>query len=160
MVDGATERYDLLAPDERLAAVTQAHLNKTFPRIEADCLDIEAFDRSGRPRGDRLRLGELVLRHTGGALRLCTPHGAKLRLMISPHAWPMLRRNPFAVFGFPVSTDGSAVHGRDLSHLPRIQVGDVVLRRETWRTTRGEFAARGRTTTDSCGCNGCVGAWS
>jgi hypothetical protein len=133
----------LLAPDERLADVTQAHLNKTFPRIEADCLDIEAFDRSGRPAGDRLRLGDLVLRHTDGALRLCTPYGAKLRLMIPPHAWPMLRRNPFAVFGFPVSTDGSAVHGHGRAHLPRIQVGDVVLRRETWRSSCGGFAAAG-----------------
>jgi hypothetical protein len=133
----------LLAPTERLADVTQAHLNKTFPRIEADCVDIEAFDRSGRPVGDRLRLGELVLRHTGGALRLRTPLGENLRLMIPPHAWPMLRRNPFAVFGFPVSTDGSAVHGHGRSHLPRIQVGDVVLRRETWRTACGEFAATG-----------------
>jgi len=131
----------LLEPGEQLADVTQYHLNKTFPRIDLDCLDIEAFGRSGRAEQQRLRLGDLSVHHDGGRLRLRGPSGSDLRLVIAPHAWPMLRRNPFAVFGFPADTEGAAVHGTGHPHVPRIRVGDVVLQREFWRLPAGKIAA-------------------
>jgi hypothetical protein len=142
----------LLAPEERLADVTQYHLNKTFPRTEPACLDIEAFDRSGRPAGQRLRLGELSVCREGDRLRLLAPSGDRLRLLVPPHVWPMLSRNPFAVFGFPVDTEGAAVHGAGRSWLPRIEVGDVVLQRALWRVPAAELAAAG--TADDAGAFG------
>ncbi|MEV0136580.1 lantibiotic dehydratase [Dactylosporangium sp. NPDC050688] len=141
--DEVLRRYHtLLAPGEQLADVTQHHLNKTFPRIELDCVDIEAHDRSPRPAGARLRLGELTVAHDGDRLRLLAPGGGALRLVVPPHAWPMLRMNPFAVFGFPTDTDGAAVEGAGRTHLPRIEVGDVVLQRELWRVPAAPLAAK------------------
>jgi hypothetical protein len=140
--DEVLRRYrTLLGPGERLADVTQYHLNKTFPRIELDCWDVEANDRSPRPAGARLRLGELAVGLDGERLRLLAPGGA-LRLVVPPHAWPMLRMNPFAVFGFPTDTDGAAVEGAGRSHVPRIEVGDVVLQREFWRVSAAPIAAK------------------
>ncbi|WIM94517.1 lantibiotic dehydratase [Actinoplanes oblitus] len=131
----------LLAPGEQLADVTQHHRNKTYPRLDLECRDVEAFDRSGRPPAERLRLADLDVCHDGERLRLRPPTGPALRLIAPPHAWPMLGRNPFSVFGFPTDTAGAAVHGTGRRHIPRIQVGDVVLRRESWRIDAGAVAA-------------------
>jgi hypothetical protein len=136
----ATLYAGLLEPGEHLADVTQCHLNKTFPRIEPEGWDVEAFDASGRPAERRLRLGELSVASRDGRLRLLSPTGDVLRLLLPPLAWPMLRRNPFAVFGFPTGTDEVAVDGRGRSHLPRIRVGDVVLQRELWRVEAASLA--------------------
>jgi len=131
----------LLRPGEELADVTQCHLNKTFPRIEPGCLDIEAHDRSGRPAARRLRLADLTVRADRDRLTLRTPDGRSLRLMVPPLAWPMQDHNPFSVFAFPADTDGAAVHGPGRVHLPRIEVGDVVLQRELWRVPAGQLAS-------------------
>lgn len=136
------QRYAaLLEPGEVIADVTQCHLNKTFPRITPLGLDIEAHDRSGAARPNRLRLAELSVELTDGRLRLIAPDGTRLRLLLPPLAWPMLRHNPFAPFGFPTTTDASAVHGSGRAHVPRIQVGDVVLQRELWRLDPATAAA-------------------
>ncbi|MFF0156151.1 lantibiotic dehydratase [Streptomyces sp. NPDC005263] len=136
------ERYAaLVGPGETMADVTQCHLNKTFPRIAPLGLDIEAHDRSGAAAPDRLRLADLSVELVDGQLRLLAPDGSRLRLVLPPLAWPMLRHNPFAPFGFPTTTDASAVHGSDRVHLPRIRVGDVVLQRELWRLAPATIAA-------------------
>lgn len=133
----------LLAPDETLADVTQCHLNKTFPRIAPTGPDIEAHDRSDAPGPDRLRLAELTVELADGRLRLLAPDGRRLRLTVPPLAWPMLRHNPFAPFGFPTTTETKAVGGAGRTHLPRISVGEVVLQRELWRVDPAEIAAAG-----------------
>lgn len=136
------QRYAaLLEPEEVIADVTQCHLNKTFPRITPLGLDIEAHDRSGTAQPNRLRLAELSVELTDGRLRLIAPDGTRLRLVLPPLAWPMLRHNPFAPFGFPTTTDASAVHGSGRAHVPRVQVGDVVLQRELWRLAPATVAA-------------------
>ncbi|MEV0253491.1 lantibiotic dehydratase [Streptomyces sp. NPDC050732] len=136
------ERYAALAePDEVIADVTQCHLNKTFPRITPLGPDIEAHDRSGAAQHKRLRLAELSVELTDGRLRLTAPDGTRLRLVLPPLAWPMLRHNPFAPFGFPTTTDASAVHGAGRAHVPRVRVGDVVLQRELWRLDPAAVAA-------------------
>ncbi|MGA4844835.1 lantibiotic dehydratase [Streptomyces sp. G5(2025)] len=131
----------LVEPDEVIADVTQCHLNKTFPRITPLGLDIEAHDRSGAAPPNRLRLAELSVELTDGRLRLTAPDGTRLRLVLPPLAWPMLRHNPFAPFGFPTTTDASAVHGSGRTHVPRVHVGDVVLQRELWRLDPATVAA-------------------
>jgi Lantibiotic dehydratase, N terminus len=133
---------DLMRPDEELADVTQLHGNMTFARLPLGAIDIEACDRSPRGR-DRVRtLMELTVRADGDRLRLRDPRSGFLRLVGAPLAWLRPTRNPFSVFAFPARSGEPALAGMGRAHLPRVQVGNVVVQRETWRIPAGRLAAK------------------
>ncbi len=135
----------LLAPDEELADVTLFHRNKSYIRTDLDCWEVEAYERSSKPRDRVLALADLRVRLTTTGLRLRRPeHGGYLRLAALPFWWLSVRHNPFVPFGFPYHPGRRLLPARGADHMPRITMGRVVLQREFWRIAPHELAGNGR----------------
>ncbi|MFD9305182.1 hypothetical protein ACFWCB_21395 [Streptomyces sp. NPDC060048] len=141
----------LLAPDEELADVTLLHRNKSYIRTDLDCWEVEAYERSSKPRDRVLALAGLRVELTPTGLRLRRPdrdddhgRGRYLRLAALPFWWLSVRHNPFVPFGFPYHPGRRLLPAPGADHLPRITMGRVVLQREFWRVAPRELAATSR----------------
>ncbi|WP_424862851.1 lantibiotic dehydratase [Streptomyces sp. MMS24-I29] len=134
----------LLAPDEDLADVTLFHRNKSYIRTDLNCLEVEAYERSSKPRDRVLALADLQVTLNTTGLRLGRPGDRHLRLVALPFWWLSVRCNPFVPFGFPHHTGRRLLPAPDADHMPRITMGRVVLQREFWRVAPPELAAPSR----------------
>ncbi|HET8660502.1 MAG TPA: lantibiotic dehydratase [Micromonosporaceae bacterium] len=134
---------EVIAADEEIVDVIQLHRNKAYVQALLPCRDIEAYGRSPKKRGDVLSLADLVVVPGDGGPRLAVRGSDRfLRLMALPFSQLAVRPNPFAVFGFPRHFGGLALDGAGQDHLPRLEVGRLVVQRELWRVPAQLLADR------------------
>jgi hypothetical protein len=133
----------LLEPDEEVADVVQMHRNKAYIQALLPCRDVEAFGRSAKDRAEVLPLGDLIVVASPDGPRLGAPGSNRfLRLMALPFGQLGVRPNPFAVFGFPRHMGGLALDALGHHHVPRLEVGRVVVQRELWRVPVEQLTSR------------------
>jgi len=134
---------EVIEADEEIVDVIQLHKNKAYIQALLPCRDVEAYGRSPKKRGDVLSLADLVVVPGGGGPRLAVRGCDRfLRLMALPFSQLAVRPNPFAVFGFPRHFGGLALEGAGQDHLPRLEVGRLVVQRELWRVPAQQLADR------------------
>lgn len=136
-MDVSTQYQQLLETDEFIADVIHSHNEKTAIRLSLDCIDIEFFGRSPKPRNRVLPFTHLYVEAANGKLRLSSQDAAGsshyLRLTTPPTGGASISNDPLAIFGFPRFSTGLALPGIGQTHLPRISSGRMILQREIWR---------------------------
>ena len=135
-------RYAALLPaDEIVADVIRSHADKTLAQLSLPGIDVEVQGRSPKDRSQVLALHDLEVVLDGPRLRLYAPRlGTFVRLMGPPLGTFQLPRNPFTVFGWPRYYSGPPVKTTGLSHVPRLELGRVVLQRESWSVAAEDFS--------------------
>jgi hypothetical protein len=130
-----TDKYaESVNKDEWAADLVRIHMRKTSAQLTLKGIDIEGIGRSPKKREDVVMLADLEVRLHQDKLRLYSPKWEKyirLTSMRLPNNSPK-ETNPLRPFSLP-EREGGLKPPRDMSYCPRINVGNTILVRRTWR---------------------------
>jgi hypothetical protein len=130
-----SERYqEAVEPDEWLADIVRGHFRKTNAQLMLCGPDVEAYGRSPKPRSQVVALADLMVCCDRGRLRLYSSKWQRYLRLISmrfPNGNDG-RLSPLRPFSL-AEYDAVLSLPSEVTYCPRIEVGNLVLTRRTWR---------------------------